>query len=578
MSFGLQNYNTYYVSTTGSDSNAGTSGSPFETLQKAIDLARPGDTILLEPGTYSSSDNTGYAAKISGKSGTVDAPITIKGNGGLAVLDNSADATSWGMYTLDIKNAQYWNIENIGVTGAVQNSIGAWAVGANVLDSSNIIFKDCDFFNNQGPGLVITGKSGNNSVINSTAHDNYDLRASVAGGNADGFDICFIATGFSGNLISGSKAWNNSDDGFDLYNADSPVTIVNSEAWHNGYIPGTDLPSMGDGDGFKLGMSNVAVVHRIENSIAYDNKLYGFDSNGAKGAIEIVGNTAYSNNGGNYYFDDRVKFSLTNNTSYGGGTPDVLGNASIGSGNLWNGLIQDMPADVVDPPIGNSLPPADTDDQPSTASHNEIHGTDLSDLLKGDTGDNWIFGYDGDDTLKGGSGCDLLDGGNGRDRLLGGSGNDLVQGGSDDDYLNGGIGDDTLVGGSGYDRLVGGGGADRLDGGNGRDKLSGGDGADVFVFSSASETKAGNYRDQIRDFDRKEGDKIDLVSIDGNSAKTGNQSLIYIGGDTFDGHAGQLRFDSKVGILSGDTNGDRIADFEIYVSTSDSIVGGDLIL
>ncbi|MBS7455505.1 DUF1565 domain-containing protein, partial [Microvirga sp. 3-52] len=42
----------YYVSTTGSNSSAGTSASPFATLQHAHSLAKPGDTIYLRGGVY----------------------------------------------------------------------------------------------------------------------------------------------------------------------------------------------------------------------------------------------------------------------------------------------------------------------------------------------------------------------------------------------------------------------------------------------------------------------------------------------------------------------------------------------
>jgi parallel beta-helix repeat protein len=44
---------TYYVATTGNDANAGTSlVSPFKTLQKAMDMTAPGDTVLIRGGTY----------------------------------------------------------------------------------------------------------------------------------------------------------------------------------------------------------------------------------------------------------------------------------------------------------------------------------------------------------------------------------------------------------------------------------------------------------------------------------------------------------------------------------------------
>ena len=43
---------SYYVAVTGSDSNAGTISAPVRTIQKAVSLARAGDTVLVSPGEY----------------------------------------------------------------------------------------------------------------------------------------------------------------------------------------------------------------------------------------------------------------------------------------------------------------------------------------------------------------------------------------------------------------------------------------------------------------------------------------------------------------------------------------------
>lgn len=64
---------SYFVSPSGSDSNNGTSPSaPFRSIQKAVDLAQPGDTITLASGTYMQD-------VLSKRDGTAGAPITIKG-------------------------------------------------------------------------------------------------------------------------------------------------------------------------------------------------------------------------------------------------------------------------------------------------------------------------------------------------------------------------------------------------------------------------------------------------------------------------------------------------------------------
>lgn len=75
---------SYYVATTGSDSNTGTLSSPFRTIQKGIDVLRAGDTCFVRGGTY----NEGLVLK---QSGTSTAPITIRNYTGETVTVNSGN-------------------------------------------------------------------------------------------------------------------------------------------------------------------------------------------------------------------------------------------------------------------------------------------------------------------------------------------------------------------------------------------------------------------------------------------------------------------------------------------------------
>lgn len=67
---------TYYVSTTGSDSNPGTSAAPFRTITYAYSKVVAGDTILVRPGTY--TDYRAGWALVLDKNGTASAPITLR--------------------------------------------------------------------------------------------------------------------------------------------------------------------------------------------------------------------------------------------------------------------------------------------------------------------------------------------------------------------------------------------------------------------------------------------------------------------------------------------------------------------
>ena len=134
----------------------------------------------------------------------------------------------------------------------------------------------------------------------------------------------------------------------------------------------------------------------------------------------------------------------------------------------------------------------------------------------------------------------------------------------------------TLTGNTGANILNGGAGNDLLTGGTGTDKLTGGAGADTFDFNALLESIKGTTRDSITDFTHSQGDKIDLAGIDANTKVGGDQGFSYIGIKAFTGVAGQLDYFN--GILAADTNGDKVADFEIAITGSTSLVSADFVL
>jgi Ca2+-binding RTX toxin-like protein len=119
-----------------------------------------------------------------------------------------------------------------------------------------------------------------------------------------------------------------------------------------------------------------------------------------------------------------------------------------------------------------------------------INGTPLNDYIDfyryglsadrsfGDSGNDWILGWDGNDSFNGGLGNDWLEGELGNDTLLGAGGRDWLDGGPGADSVNGGSGNDTLLGYTGNDRLYGGSGNDAIDGEAGADTVYGGTGSD----------------------------------------------------------------------------------------------------
>ena len=203
-------------------------------------------------------------------------------------------------------------------------------------------------------------------------------------------------------------------------------------------------------------------------------------------------------------------------------------------------------------------------------TNDTLNGGNGNDILNGNAGNDWIDGGAGNDTLNGGTGADNMRGGSGNDTYYvdnggdavtetvpggtdtvnssipsytlgnflnnlnltgaaisgkGNSLNNIINGNNANNILSGDGGSDTLNGGAGADFIAGGAGNDTLTGGANQDSLVGGTGADRFDFNFVSESPSGGLIDHILDFNRLEGDQIDLSTIDANVLLLGNQTF-----------------------------------------------------
>ena len=304
----------YYVAPGGSDNAAGTQSAPWASMAHAQTVAQPGDTVYFRGGKYvytagveACASRTAIVNAITlDKSGVSGQPIRYWAfPGETPVFDFSQMKDDCRVKGFNV-TASWVHLKGLEVTGAPQQpgnrlnheSWGVWNSG------SHNTFELLNLHHNMGPGLFIQN-GNNNLVLNSDSHHNYDpYTSNGAGQSADGFGA-HIKANQPGNVFRGCRAWMNSDDGFDLINAYSPVTIENSWAWQHGYLPGTTTPlAAGNGNGIKAGgyggvyVSN-GVKHTVRFSVAFANKAAGFYANHHTLALDFFNNTAFSN-GVNY--------------------------------------------------------------------------------------------------------------------------------------------------------------------------------------------------------------------------------------------------------------------------------------
>ncbi|WP_026258919.1 pectate lyase PelN [Uliginosibacterium gangwonense] len=330
---------TYYIAPNGDDSSAGTLAAPWKTITRAQSSLQEGDLLLIRGGTYTITSGLNTCASKTDivnaitlyKSGSPSNPIKYWAyDGETPVFDFSKMTDNCRVKGFNVV-ADWIYLKGIEVTGVPQqpgNTLNHESWGIWVKGSYNV-FERLNLHHNMGPGFYLNN-GGYNLVLNSDSHHNYDpYTSNGAGQSGDGFGA-HVGSNHPGNVFRGCRAWSNSDDGFDLINANSSVTIENSWAWLSGYLPGTTtaLP-YGNGNGFKAGgYSGVYVAdgakHTIRFSVAFLNKASGFYANHHTIANDYFNNIGFQNHPnfnmlGINSAGQAVNLGvLRNNVSYGG--------------------------------------------------------------------------------------------------------------------------------------------------------------------------------------------------------------------------------------------------------------------
>ena len=295
---------TYYVATNGVDTNPGTSNSPFATITRAQTASRSNDTVYLRGGTYFL--NNSHLTRTNSPWAIVN-NITTNGVKYLAfpgerpVFDCSAVVPTGYRVTAFLIAASDCTFQGFDVIGVTINVTGVNSQSEcfRVTGSRNR-FERLAMHDGMGIGWYLTSGSSN-LVLNCDAYNNRGLD-SFSIGNIDGFGAHPNSTNGRGNVFRGCRAWFNSDDGFDLINANAAVVIENCWAFYNGYF--TNFASSGgDANGFKSGGYGVSggsypvpvPRHVTRFCLAVRNRASGFYANHHTGGLDWFNNTAYRN-------------------------------------------------------------------------------------------------------------------------------------------------------------------------------------------------------------------------------------------------------------------------------------------
>ena len=303
-------FSQIFIAPDGDDTNPGTLNQPLESIQKAQELASPGDTVYIRGGIYQVREDQ-ISQVVSGlfacvayldKSGTEGNTIKYWAYPGeTPIFDFSnvkpANQRVVGIYVI----GSYIHIKGLEMT-KIQTTITSHTESYCIYSrGSNNIYEEISMHDNVGTGLRHYS-GGNNLFLNCDSYRNWDnVSEDGKGGNNDGFG-CHPAVGSTGNVFKGCRAWFNSDDGFDIIRSGEAVVFDSCWAFYNGFS--SNFESLGDGNGFKGGgyahdtadkLPNIIPRNTIKFCIAARNKANGFYSNHHLSGNYWYNNSAYLN-------------------------------------------------------------------------------------------------------------------------------------------------------------------------------------------------------------------------------------------------------------------------------------------
>ncbi len=328
----------WYVSPSGSDSNAGTQSKPFASLMRAQDAASSGDTVYIMGGTYknfniaASDSNYNYIHQFT-KSNITYRAYSSKD---VPVFDFTGTTTSKRVAAFHVKSGvsgvTFLCFKVTGVPVGSQKQSECFRIeGSATMNQITACNSNANgfYFCNNGTGKVIKCDAYNLFTSNATSNSNTD------GFGAHGKGVTFTQC----------RAWACGDDGYDCITSKGSNTFDTCWAYN--------MNKGGDSNGFKIGgygtgtVPSTVPVHTVKYCLAANNGANGFYANHQPGqAANWTYNTAYGNRTSNFNMLERVSPTdatdiagtrevLRYNISYNGSIKNIGKGTKVGSCS-WN--------------------------------------------------------------------------------------------------------------------------------------------------------------------------------------------------------------------------------------------------
>jgi hypothetical protein len=194
---------TFYVSTTGNDSNAGTQAAPWRTIQHAADKARAGATVNVRSGVYEEL----LSINVSGNA--TDGYITFRSNPGeTAILDAGYFTPAGRQGVLTIHNQSYVRIEGFEIRNFHTAEHRLAPLGVSVMGAGShieLLKNNVHHIEQNFPGRDAPGSGGNGFGI---AVYGTDARTPISELVIEGNEVHHLKTGSSESLVVNGNVTN----------------------------------------------------------------------------------------------------------------------------------------------------------------------------------------------------------------------------------------------------------------------------------------------------------------------------------------------------------------------------------
>lgn len=315
---------TYYVALTGNDSNTGSEASPFQTLAKGVSVLKPGDTLLINPGTY--NEHLGWCGVGSVPGGNSwDSPVTIAAiTKGTVVL--TGDNNELCVIDLSTPNQKYIIFDGLVVDAGHIRPYGIklqTRLGPQDTGGDHIRITNCEIKNSAGQGVGLGVLY--TELINDSIHDN---------GTSTQFDHG-IYCGTSNFIIDNCDIYNNKSHGIHMWTGDTDKRASNN------IIRNSRIHENNVGIGFYMG----------DNNAVYNNVIYNCPS---VGIVMEYGNTTSNIFNNTLYNASLAMYGSAGDPTFGATGEVIENNIVVGAGCYNSDAYNTFVNNIIDRPFQDS--------------------------------------------------------------------------------------------------------------------------------------------------------------------------------------------------------------------------------